>query len=230
MHFDAIQISDLHLGAKNSETKKIRRFLQDIKKNKHISTDLLILNGDGLNSPKIEKLRKKDWKILKLLKKISKNTRVIWVVGNHDPDIEVISDYFGIEAVEEIVFKSGGKSILASHGHRYDVFLDKHPVLTVVADAIYNLSQMVDGSHRLAKILKKKSKAFIECSSRVSLGAACAAKEKSCSAAWHGHTHKAGHIHFEGVDVFDGGCWTERPCSFLVIKNGATEIRWKSHK
>ncbi len=223
MHYDSIGISDLHLAAHNCERKRVRKFLHKLRKGA-ITTDQLLVMGDGVNWADLTHLRKKDWKALRQLRKLQKVTKVTWLVGNHDPSAKVIVEEFGIPATDEIVFESGGQKVFASHGHAHDEFLLKHPFITDVADAFYNASQFVDPTHTLARFLKKQSKIFVKAAKRVGLGVALAAKNAGCSIAWHGHNHHSGKSMLEGVEVWDSGCWTERPCTFLTMVNGITEL------
>lgn len=220
MHYDVICISDLHLGAKNSQTKRLRRFLHKLKKGKHLSAEILIIVGDAFEKQKEKPLRKRDRKVIKLIRKIAKKIRVIDLIGNHDLDPEFNKKHFCVEVMEEFVFTSGDKKVYVSHGHQHDKFLDKHPLITNVADAFYNISQQIDPSHSIARLLKKRSKQFLKVAKKIGVGVAQAAIAKGCNMAVHGHNHHAGHSVIDGVDVWDDGCWTEKPCTFWSIKNG----------
>jgi UDP-2,3-diacylglucosamine pyrophosphatase LpxH len=180
MHYDSIIISDLHLGAKNCEAKRIRKFLHKLKKRNKISTDLLIIAGDGFDNLDADRLKKKHHKVIKMLRNLSKKIRVIWLHGNHDPDRLFIHGFIKVEVKDDFIIRSGDKKIFVTHGHSHDKFLSKHPIMTNIADAIYNFSQFVDPTHSIAKTLKRKSKAFLKCAKKIGLGSALVAKEKGC--------------------------------------------------
>lgn len=224
MHYDSVIISDLHLGAKNCEAKRLRKFLHHLKKRKKISTDLLIIAGDGFDNLDPDRLKKKHHKVIKMLRNLSKCITVIWLTGNHDPDRAFIYKFIKVEVKDDFIVHSGDKKIFVSHGHAHDKFLSKHPLITNIADAIYNFSQFIDPTHSIAKTLKRKSKAFLKCAKKIGLGSALVAKEKGCDIACHGHNHHAGLIMHDGMEVWDSGCWTEKPGTYLTILDGKVEL------
>jgi UDP-2,3-diacylglucosamine pyrophosphatase LpxH len=77
-----IVMSDLHLGARQSQTDKILKFLKENKTNK------LILNGDIIDGWALKsngKWNKDCSKIFRKFMKISeKGTQVVYIRGNHD--------------------------------------------------------------------------------------------------------------------------------------------------
>jgi len=223
MTCDILQISDLHLGAHNCERKLINKVLRKIK-NGSIVTKLLVIAGDLVNSPNLKKLKRKDWKIIHRLRKLQKHCEVILLAGNHDPSKEVIEKEFGLKCQDELVIESGGVKFLLCHGHLYDDFLDKHPIVTVVGDVFYNFSQMIDRSHKVSRFLKRKSKTFIKAITKVGLGVAARAKELGCQKAGHGHNHHKGEYSYDGIEVFDSGTFSEIPSSYLTINNGDVTI------
>ena len=59
---------------------------------------------------------------------------------------------------------------------------------------------------------------------------ALVAKNKKCEIAWHGHNHKAGKFEIDNIEVWDCGCWTEKPCSYLTLKDGMTKLHYYAKK
>src|SRR6185369_1798331 len=82
MNYDAIIISDVHLGAYNCQTSLLLNFLEKIH-NKEIKTDKLIIDGDLFDSFN-SRLNKDQWKVLGKLRSISNDLQLIWIKGNHD--------------------------------------------------------------------------------------------------------------------------------------------------
>jgi UDP-2,3-diacylglucosamine pyrophosphatase LpxH len=217
---DAIILSDLHLGSKVCQAKLIVDFLEQINCGE-IETHELILNGDVFDSWDFRRLHKHHWRVLSELRSISDHVHVVWINGNHDGPAEIISHLLGVDVAEEYIFNSGTKKILALHGDRFDKFISKHPILTRLADTVYRLLQRVHVYW--AQHAKRRSKTFLRCSDLVESKAKEYAVKKDCDVVCCGHTHlemsKPGDISY-----YNSGCWTERPCTYLAVKNGEVTI------
>ena len=106
---DAVIISDLHLGSDNCQARELTEFLQEVRHGQ-LQTRRLVLNGDLFDSIDFRRLNKHHWKVLSLLRKLSDDTRVDWVIGNHDGSAEFVSHLLGVEMAEEVGFESGNSS------------------------------------------------------------------------------------------------------------------------
>lgn len=224
---NTIAVCDVHLGAKNSERKRFRKFLHRIRKGNKIVCQRLILLGDIFDSCNPKKLKKQDWKVIKQLRKIIQQQKieVIFVKGNHDHNSRFIMDILDIGPVDTFILQSGLERVFCCHGHNNDSFINKHPVLTNFADGIYAISQMIDPSHKLARFLKKSSKAFLKCAKKIGVGISVLAKENNCTIGIFGHTHYMCENTIDGIKVFNPSAWVEKPCHFLTIINGIIEIK-----
>ena len=123
---DAIIVSDLHLGSENCRAKELVDFLENI----HVGfykTTKLVLNGDVFDSIDFRRLKKFHWKVLSMLRKLSDEIEITWIQGNHDGDAEIVSNLLGVQVKDQYEFQSGGKRILALHGHIFDQFISKYP-------------------------------------------------------------------------------------------------------
>jgi UDP-2,3-diacylglucosamine pyrophosphatase LpxH len=220
MH-DAVIVSDLHLGSDMCQARLIGELLEQIEACE-IETRQLILNGDVFDSWDFRRLKKQHWKVLSRLRRLSDRLRITWINGNHDGPAEIVSHLLGVEVVEEYIFRSGPKRILALHGHAFDSFISDHPIITWFADGCYQLLQKLDGRHHLARYAKHASKTYLRCSALIEQRAVEYARKLGCDAVRCGHTHlqigKPGDI-----DYYNSGCWTELPCSYLTVADG--EIR-----
>ena len=133
MKYQAIIVSDLHLGTIDSKADEFIEFIES-----H-STELLILNGDIIDGWALErgaKWKKKHTKVIGKLLKISNKTRIIWIRGNHDEFIqEFIGSSFGnIELKEDYVLEFSEhveydmwrrRCFYVFHGDVIDVFITK---------------------------------------------------------------------------------------------------------
>ncbi len=213
---DAVILSDLHLGSYVCQAKLIVDFLDQINSGE-IQTRHLILNGDVFDSWDFRRLHKLHWKVLSKLRSISDHVHTIWLNGNHDGPAEIISHLIGVDVAEEYIFQTATKRVLVLHGDRFDKFLTDHPIITWVGDWIYYLMQKIH--IYWAKHAKKYSKTFLRCSEIVQMKAKEYACKKDCDIVCCGHTH----LELEDpgkISYYNSGCWTERPCTYLVVKNG----------
>jgi UDP-2,3-diacylglucosamine pyrophosphatase LpxH len=216
---DAIILSDIHLGSDNCEAKALVEFLETIHHG-HRPTRRLILNGDVFDSIDFRRLKKSHWKVLSMLRKLSDEIEVVWVNGNHDGPADIVSHLLGVIVTDEYIFETGGKKMMALHGHRFDKFIEKYPITTWIGDTIYRWLQRIDRSHYFAKLAKRRSKIFLRCTEKIEEGAVDYAQKKGCQLVTCGHTHHvvtrtSGNVHY-----FNSGCWTERPCHYLTVLQG----------
>lgn len=220
---NAVVISDIHLGSDNCQAKYLVHFLASIRRGV-LPTQRLILNGDVFDSIDFRRLKKQHWRILSLLRKLSDEIEIIWINGNHDGPAEIVSHLLGVTCTDEVVLESGGRKILFLHGHRFDEFISRYPLITWCADRAYHLLQRLDTSHYFAKLAKRKSKTFLRCAQKIEAGSIAYAAKKGCDAVCCGHTHHPvvstdGPIHY-----FNSGCWTEKPCHYLTVADGVVKL------
>lgn len=212
-----IAMSDLHLGALNSQTKKIDAVLDIAEK-----YDTIIIVGDLINSY-LNRLGSKDYRILKRLSLLNKSHRLVVVRGNHDIYTENdISLLTGIQYCEYYIIESGGKLFYFEHGDYYDSFIIDRPYITCVAELTYNILQAIDKSHTVARLLKHSSKQFIRCSEKVRAGILDSGARFHCDWAIAGHTHHA-ELNKE-LGYINTGCFTENPCTYVTIKDGEPRL------
>lgn len=226
--FDALVISDIHLGSDNCQARPLVHFLEAVHK-KDVRTRRLILNGDVFDSIDFRRLRKQHWKILSLFRKLSDDIEIVWINGNHDGPAEIISHLLGVTVSDEIVIPSGGRKILFLHGHRFDAFIERYPVTTKLADLMYRFLQRIDKTHTIARTAKHNSKMFLRSARKVQDQAVEYARKHGYDAVCCGHTHLPvavpGTIGPERpVEYFNSGCWTERPCHYLTVRDGVVEL------
>ena len=221
---DALIISDIHLGSENCQAKDLVVFLEQIRCGV-VQTSRIILNGDVFDSFDFRRLKKNHWKVLSLIRKLSDHIDITWIHGNHDGSLEFISHLLGVNVENQFEFESGGKRILALHGHVFDEFIDKHPWLTKVADVFYCLLQKLDSSHTFAKIAKNGSKTFLRCSEKIEQGAVELARKLGCHSVCCGHTHQAIEKDNQDVKYYNSGCWTETNPTYLTVLNGEIKIQ-----
>ena len=216
---DAVIVSDIHLGSDNCQAKALVEFLELID-DKKLLTKRLILNGDVFDSIDFRRLKKSHWKVLSTIRKLSDEIEVIWVCGNHDGSAEIVSHLVGVTVVDEIIVESAGQKVLFLHGHQFDQFIERYPITTWFADTAYRWLQRLDKSHHFAKLAKRNSKVFLRSSDKIREGAVHHAWKSGCDAVCCGHTHLALERNERPVAYFNSGCWTEKPCTYLILEKG----------
>ena len=108
------------------------------------------------------------------------------------------------------------------------VFIFKYPKTTKVADFIYRTIQRFDKKF-LPRLIKHRSKMYLRCNENMILNSVRYAKQKGADIVCLGHTHHAV-IDKKDKDVwyYNSGCWTEKQCSYLSIKDGVVELNYFS--
>ena len=161
--FDAVVISDVHLGSDNCQAKYLVHFLSEVRRGT-MKAKQLILNGDMFDSIDFRRLKKLPAGVILsgAARQLSDEMEVVWINGNHDGPAEIVSHLLGVECADEIIVESGGRKILFLHGHRFDQFISRYPLITWMADRLYNFLQKIDKSHHFAKLAKRKSKTFLQ--------------------------------------------------------------------
>lgn len=213
-----IAISDIHLGSDVCRARELIGFLELLES--HLPKTL-ILNGDVFDSRDFRRLKKSHWKILSMIRKLSDKVEIIWIAGNHDGPSEIVSHLIGVTVTDEYVLESGGKKILFQHGHTFDDFITKRPVLTRLCDFVYRIAQKLDKSHKFCLWLKSQSKTYLRCSDKIKAAAVQDAVKKNCDHASCGHTHKPQC----DPNYSNSGCWTELPCHYLVVIDGNVSLK-----
>ncbi len=216
---DAVVISDIHLGCDNCQAKTLTAFLEDILEGR-LQSRRLIINGDMFDSIDFRRLRKTHWKVLSMIRHLSDKLEVIWTCGNHDGPAEIVSHLLGVDVRDEFIFRSGDRRILVLHGHRFDDFIDHHPILTWMGDVIYNILQKVDRRHYVARLAKARSKTFLHCIDKVQRKSIAYGQKLACDVVLCGHTHHAVEMPGDEVSYFNSGCWTEIPSTYLTVQRG----------
>ena len=216
---DAIIISDTHLGSDVCESKQLYAFLELV----FSKTNRLIINGDFFDNLDFRRLKKNHWKILSLLRRMSKYVEIIWIRGNHDGDAETISHLIGLDFKNEYVFSSGSKNFLCLHGDQFDDFIYKYPNTTKIADFFYRTIQRFD-KRFLPQFIKHRSKIYLRCNEHMMKKSREYAINKTIDCVCLGHTHYPIIDKDHAVWYANSGCWTEKNCNYLAIKDGEVTL------
>lgn len=233
-------ISDIHLGTRGCNHKRLKDFL---RKNKF---EKLYLVGDIVD---IWRISKGNWYfpqehvniIRQFLTLAKQGTEIIYISGNHDEFLRTVSDFdinMGNIVIkdEDIHLTAEGKEYLVCHGDDYDNIFKYHRWLAIIGDSFYNLSIYIN--IYLAKLraflgrepwsfsnyLKKKVKLasrFIE-DFEDSISKEC--KRRKCYGVVCGHIHHAEMKYINGVHYCNDGDWVESCTALVETQDGKLKI------
>lgn len=117
---DVVIISDLHLGSPLFNKK--HDFLRLIKSPNY---KVVILNGDVIDiwENKLEKIYDSNSNIIDEINLISKDKKVVYIKGNHDPEIKEIKNLFpNCQVINSYQFND----LFVIHGDEFDDFVNKY--------------------------------------------------------------------------------------------------------
>jgi len=215
-------ISDVHLGSPVSRVKSLAKVLKNEKYNH------LIINGDLFDNKHIERYKKQHWRILALIRKISKNKEVTLIKGNHDINSTFLIKVLGLEFVDKYELTINNKKFLFIHFHQFDSFIKKYPIITHVAESIYYFFQSIDRSKKFSRWLKRTSKVFLNVKVKIRNKALDYIKDKDYDAIIGGHIHFAESFKCleSGKEYHNSGSFCDDPCHYLIIdKKGNVTLK-----
>ena len=226
-------MSDLHLGARQSQTDKIIKFLEENE------SDKLILNGDIIDGWALKgngKWTKDCTKIFRKFMKISeKNTKVIYIRGNHD---DFLKDFIpfklnNIRIVRKYVHNGiDGRKYFCFHGDVLDFVIMEARWLAVIGGISYDIVIKFNTLynkirkwfklpyHSLANTIKQSVKGAINFVSDFEDNAKGLTKQKGYDVAVCGHIH---HPKLEN-DYMNSGDFCENSTCLVEDYNGVWKI------
>jgi UDP-2,3-diacylglucosamine pyrophosphatase LpxH len=233
MRYRTIIMSDLHLGARQSQTDKIIKFLEENQ------ADKLILNGDIIDGWALKgngKWTKDCTKIFRKFMKISeKGTKVIYIRGNHD---DFLKDFIpfklnNIRIVRKYVHEGiDGRTYFCFHGDVLDFVIMEARWLAVIGgwsyDIVIKFNTLYNKIrkwfnlpyHSLANTIKQSVKGAINFVSDFEQNAKGLTKQKGYDVAVCGHIH---HPKLEN-DYMNSGDFCENSTCLVEDYNGEWKI------
>ena len=226
-HYDCLVISDLHLGSDMCQAKLLESFL--LWAVEHARE--LVINGDIFDDLNFNRLTKRHFACLKLIRKNSDRDdfRLTWIRGNHDGPADIVSHIVGVEIHDEYIYDNGVTRLLILHGDQFDTFIASFKVLTNVACAIFYWIQRVF-PFNASRWIRRVTKKWQRNSEIVQEQALLYARLKGIPNVTCGHTHLALTAEARGVRYFNSGTWIESPpCPFVAVRGAVVELlTWPS--
>jgi UDP-2,3-diacylglucosamine pyrophosphatase LpxH len=233
MKHQAIIVSDLHLGTKDSKAEEFIEFID-----KH-PTELLILNGDIIDGWALNrgtKWKKQHTKVISKLLKLSNKTRIIWIRGNHDEFIqEFIGTHLGAIEIREdykLDINNTMESYYIFHGDVIDVFITKYKWLSKIGSVGYDFAlwlNRVYNTYRkwrklpyisISQKIKESVKVATNYVNDFEVTALSMATKKGCNGVICGHIHQPADRMINGHRYLNSGDWIENMSAILVDYDG----------
>ncbi len=233
MKHQAIIVSDLHLGTKDSKAEEFIEFIESHP------TDLLILNGDIVDGWALNrgtKWKKQHTKVISKLLHLSNTTKIIWIRGNHDEFIqEFIGTHLGAIEIREdykLDINNTMESYYIFHGDVIDVFITKYKWLSKIGSVGYDfalwLNRVYNTYRKWRKLpyisISQKIKGSVKVATNYindfETTALSMAHKKGCSGVICGHIHQPADVVIKGERYLNSGDWIENMSAILVDIGG----------
>ena len=233
----SIFISDLHLGTQGCQARALLSFLRA-----HPS-DNLYLVGDIIDGWQLR--RRWYWPqehndvVQKILRRVRKGCRVIFVPGNHDEFVRhFVGHHFGgVEVVDEAIHTTAdGKRLWVTHGDLYDGVIQYAKWLAHLGDTLYEFTLRLNrhlNSLRarlglpywsLSQYLKHRVKSAVNFISSFESAVAAEARKRGLDGVVCGHIHRAEMRMIEGTLYCNDGDWVESLTALVEHQDGRLEI------
>lgn len=234
-----VVISDLHFG--NPFSNSTQNALNFIKWAAAQDYDICI-NGDGLEvaQASYSKMVSEMPEVVRTIKHINKERHSIYyIVGNHDMSLENFLEDWGYFKVSPFLnVTSGNSRIRIEHGHLYDPFFVKYPVLYDKLTHFGGLLLKISPNLYRTWIAFEKWRARMRAKKTGIIGEppefAEAAREltrRGFDCVVFGHTHHPGEVHLEeGKRYLNPGSWL-LSCHYVEINKGEITLKnWDNSK
>lgn len=235
--YRTIWISDLHLGTRGCNAEMLIDFLD------HVDSETMYLVGDIVDGWRLRK--RIYWPaahndvIWRLLKRVHRGTKMIFIPGNHDEAFRQFCglDFGGIQIKRNAIHETAdGRRLLVLHGDEFDAITLAHRWLAHVGDTAYNLlmaaNRAVNAFRRkfglaywsLSKHAKAKVKNAVAFISRFEEIVAEAAGARGVDGVVCGHIHTAEMRDIDGIAYYNDGDWVESATALVEHFDGRMEI------
>jgi len=237
MHYRAVFISDLHLGTPGCQADALLDFL------KSHTSDSLYLIGDIVDGWQLR--RKWYWPqahndvVQKLLKRVRKGCRVVYIPGNHDEFARhfVEHHFGGIEVSEEYSHTLvDGRKLWLIHGDYFDAVVQYAKWLAYVGDSLYELTLRLNRHFNRARAklgmpywslsayLKGKVKKALTFVTDFENAVAHEAKKRGYQGVVCGHIHKAEIRMIDDILYCNDGDGVESRSALVEHMDGTLEL------
>lgn len=243
-HYRTVWISEVHLGTPGCQAEYLLDFLRN-----H-SCDTLYLVGDILDGWQL----RKGWYwpqshndvLQKLLRCARKDTRVIYVPGNHDELSRqfVGLSFGGIEVLaDDIHVTATGQRLLVTHGGLFDGVMQHARWLARLGSSLYDVLLKLNGwmnairrrlglpCWSMSQYLKHQAKSAMSFIAGFEHVMTEEARRRGCDGVVCGHIHKAEIRLIDGILYCNDGDWVESLSALVEDSAGKLQlVHWHQHK
>jgi UDP-2,3-diacylglucosamine pyrophosphatase LpxH len=249
MNYNAIFISDVHLGRIESQHIKLLAFLKSLETDDGhgYRVKTLYLNGDIVD---VTNFQKKPFfsdhltVIKKILRMKDKGVRVVYILGNHEAPLKSYIfenddiEYNGIEFKKHAIHDAiNGKKYLIIHGDQFDGIVRTHPVIYKLGDFAYNLMNSLNRiQNRIRRLfgkvewsfahwIKMKAKGAVKFVANFEHIIVDYSKKYNVDGVMAGHIHMPENRMIDGVHYLNSGCWVELCSAILEDEHGNISVQ-----
>ena len=227
-------LSDIHLGTRGCQARELLGFLRAY------DADNIYLVGDIIDGWRLRSgwywPQEHNDVVQKLLRKVRKGARLVYVPGNHD---EFLRDYLGsnfggIEICDRVIHEAAdGRRFLVIHGDEFDIVVRHARWLALLGDGAYTfalfLNTYLNAARRrlgfsywsLSAWAKLKVKNAVNFIGRFEEFLSAEARRHDADGVICGHIHHAALRDMAGILYVNTGDWVES-CTAVVEHYGGT--------
>ena len=233
----AVFISDVHLGTAGCQAQALLEFL------KAHPSDTLFLVGDIVDGWQLR--RRWHWPqahndvVQKLLRRVRKGCRVVYVPGNHDEFARQFDGqhFGGIEVAREAVHvTAAGLRLWVIHGDAFDGVIQCARWLAYLGDNLYEFTLRLNRRLNqlrgrmglpywsLSAFLKQRVKKALNYVTDFEVAVAAEARRRGHDGVVCGHIHRAEMRDIDGVLYCNDGDWVESRTALVEHRDGRLEL------
>lgn len=233
----SIFISDVHLGTQGCQAGALLSFLRANP------SDHLYLVGDIIDGWQLR--RRWYWPqqhndvVQKILRRVRKGSRVIFVPGNHDEFVRhfVQHHFGGVEVMTEAIHTTAdGKRLWVTHGDLYDGVIQHAKWLACLGDTLYEFTLRLNRHFNslrarlglpywsLSQYLKHRVKGAVNFISSFESALAAEARKRGLDGVVCGHIHRAEMRTIDGTLYCNDGDWVESLTALVEYQDGRLEL------
>lgn len=239
--YRSLFISDVHLGTPTAQAEQLLDFLREV------DADTIYLVGDIVDFWRIK--RGSSWPqshndvLQKLLRKVRKGARVVFIPGNHDNGLREYAGtrFGGIEIELQAIHETAdGRRYLVMHGDEFDVVAHHARWLAIIGDVGYELALASNrpinwvrrrfgfGYWSLSAYLKYRVKSAVNVIGDFENMLSGEARRRGVDGIICGHIHHAQSTTFGDVHYVNCGDWVESCTAVVEHDDGQLEVvRWR---
>ena len=212
---DHLILSDIHLGDDKCRADLVLQILKKYPAKK------IIIAGDLFDSHHLSRLRKSHWKVLSRLRKMSKKTKIVYLIGNHCfLKAEFMSILLGFDCRDEYVIQTGKKRILVVHGDIFDFYFTKYRWITNMVVKTYYILRKTPFAEPVFNLFKHHTNNFVKKSGQIRQNAFQYLIRNGYDMVIYGHSHVS-HMDEYCVNM---GSFCDNDRSFVLIKKGQIQL------